>query len=133
VRLVRSGQRVGIARTDPTRLRQCLYNLLSNAVRYTDEGFVELGVAVHGRSLTLAVRDSGCGIPEESLATLFEPFQQAPGARGGTGLGLALVNSLAELLGGRCRAESELGVGSTFTLELPYEPLDHREAQASVG
>ena len=128
--LRRVGPPVGPLTTDSTRLRQILYNLLSNAVRYTDEGSVELEVRREAHRLHLIVRDTGCGIAADELPGLFEPFQQASGARGGTGLGLALVQSLAELLGGRCLAKSEVGVGSEFTLDIPYRPV---QVNSQVG
>jgi two-component system NtrC family sensor kinase len=120
---------------DPTRVRQILYNLISNAVKFTDEG----GVRVHAGTLplgggstraTLAVTDTGIGLSAEQLARLFQPFVQADGSTtrqfGGTGLGLSIVRRLAQAMGGDVAVESEPGVGSTFTviLTLYAAPVD---------
>ena len=109
--------------TDESRLRQVLRNLLSNAVKFTETGRVDLTVSTAGDTIVFAVRDTGIGIAEENLETIFGAFQQADGTTsrryGGTGLGLSISRQVAYLLGGELRAESELGVGSTFTLNLP--------------
>jgi two-component system NtrC family sensor kinase len=120
---------------DPTRVRQILYNLISNAVKFTDEG----GVRVHAGTFplgggstraTLAVTDTGIGLSAEQLARLFQPFVQADGSTtrqfGGTGLGLSIVRRLAQAMGGDVAVESEPGVGSTFTviLTLYAAPVD---------
>jgi signal transduction histidine kinase/HAMP domain-containing protein len=114
--------------TDRQRLRQVLHNLLSNAVKFTPHGRVELriGVArqVAGESeITFSVTDTGIGISDDNLKTIFEAFQQGDGTTsrryGGTGLGLAISREVAAQLGGRITAESEPGRGSTFTLYLP--------------
>jgi signal transduction histidine kinase len=118
-----TGETIGEIITDPTRVRQCLYNLLANAARYTDRGSIEVSVEVVDRCLLIAVKDTGAGIAASDLPNLFDPFEQTKTSRGGTGLGLALVRSLVELLGGRCTVVSQIGVGSTFTLELPYRPF----------
>jgi CheY-like chemotaxis protein len=105
----------------PTRLVQALMNLAGNAVKFTQSGRVELDVTYEtdGEILTLQVHDTGPGIPEEKVALLFRPFEQADTSTTrrftGTGLGLAITKRLAELLGGDCTVESQLGVGSTFT------------------
>lgn len=117
-------------RTDPLRFQQILFNLLSNAVKFTREGRIEVRVdwnAAAGR-LTVSVADSGCGIPAERLARVFDSFEQADAGTtrryGGTGLGLAISRRLAELMGGELTAESAEGRGSTFTLSLPVEAVD---------
>ncbi|MBP5987403.1 MAG: HAMP domain-containing histidine kinase [Azonexus sp.] len=111
--------------TDPTRLRQILNNLLSNAVKFTAAGEVSLEVSRHDCHIGFAVRDTGPGIPPESRETIFEKFKQLENfltrEHGGTGLGLALVKQLAEHMGGRIEMESEVGVGSTFTVYLPLD------------
>ena len=121
---------------DPERIEQLLGNLLDNAVKYSDPGdrvalSIELGPVGEGAQGEAGVRvriaDSGIGIAPEILPTLFEPFTQAVGPewvdRGGLGLGLALVRSLAELHGGSVEASSEgEGRGSEFTLRLPHSP-----------
>lgn len=114
--------------TDPTRLRQILNNLLSNAVKFTASGTVSLHVDRSDRYLSFAVKDTGPGIPPESRETVFEKFKQLEHfltrEHGGTGLGLALVKQLAEHMGGRIELQSEVGVGSTFTVYLPQERAD---------
>lgn len=114
-----------IVRTDRQKLKQILGNLLTNALKFTQHGTIEIVATVDAarRCFSVAVRDTGIGISAADRARIFEPFQQAHRARsralGGTGLGLAICQRLAEVLGGEIRVESELGIGSTFTVELP--------------
>ena len=109
--------------TDSTRLRQILNNLLSNAVKFTSAGEVSLLVSCAGDDIIFTVRDTGPGIPPDSRDTIFEKFKQLENfltrEHGGTGLGLALVRQLVELMGGRITLETEVGIGSTFTVYLP--------------
>ena len=112
------------AMLDPVRVRQVLMNLLGNALKFTDQGQVELTLARDGLDrLAWAVRDTGDGIEPAALATIFEPFVQADASNsrshGGTGLGLAISRELAELMGGELTAESTPGQGSRFVLRLP--------------
>jgi len=112
--------------SDRRRVEQILINLLANAVKFTDQGGVTLRVqAEPGQPLRLSVQDTGIGIAPADLAELFKPFKQvetrSPRPQEGTGLGLAICARLSRLLGGQITAESEPGVGSTFTLELPPE------------
>jgi signal transduction histidine kinase len=111
----------GTVRTDPTRLRQILLNLLSNAARHTTSGVVRVEAAREGGTVLLRVRDTGAGMSSEEVAGLFQAFSQARGngASGGTGLGLAISQRLARLLGGEILVESTPGRGSTFTLRIP--------------
>ena len=120
--------------TDRQRLRQVLHNLLSNALKFTQHGQVVLRIeqarAAPGEeaALTFSVTDTGIGISDDSLKTIFEAFQQGDGTTsrryGGTGLGLAISREVAAQLGGRIAANSQPGHGSTFTLYLPvsYRP-----------
>ncbi|MNQ87802.1 Autoinducer 2 sensor kinase/phosphatase LuxQ [compost metagenome] len=113
---------------DPTRIRQILVNLVGNALKFTEKGRVT--IEAQWQSLdhellwfTCTVRDSGIGIPAQSLELMFNAFQQADSSisrrYGGTGLGLPIARTLAERMGGTLRAQSEEGRGSVFTLEIP--------------
>ena len=112
-------------RTDGTRLRQILINLLGNAVKFTDQGSVTMQLAVDPAkgSATFTVRDTGRGIAPEDIERIFEPFVQAKSSfsrsHEGTGLGLSVSRQLARLLGGDITCASELGVGSSFSVVLP--------------
>lgn len=111
-------------RGDPQHLALVVRNLLENALQYTDSGGnARLEVARHGDEVSLRVTDDGIGIPTEAQGRVFERFYRVDRARsrdrGGTGLGLAIVKHVAELHGGRVDVESELGLGSTFTMTLP--------------
>ncbi|WP_327327568.1 HAMP domain-containing protein [Streptomyces sp. NBC_01210] len=134
--------------TDDARLRQVLRNLLSNAVKFTERGSVELRIEPAadselpqtmrrvGPTVAFRVKDSGIGIAEQQLESIFGAFQQADGTTsrnyGGTGLGLSISREIAHLLGGAVTAESTLGQGSTFTLYLPAcrADFEHRAALA---
>lgn len=118
---------------DPTRIGQVLINLLNNAIKFTNRGHVLLKVEFEqtdeGKGKLIAsVEDTGVGIAEEHLRTVFEPFNQTnrpPGkAETGTGLGLAISKQLVDLMGGELSVESKPNVGSTFTLELPLDIAD---------
>ena len=122
-------------RTDPTRLRQVLLNLVGNAVKFTSAGRVRVVVRLDDRSgkepvLRFEVADSGIGMTPEQVARLFQPFSQADTSTtrqfGGTGLGLSIGRKLANLLGGDIEVESMPGVGSRFTVLLPTGPLQGR-------
>jgi len=119
--------------TDPTRLRQCLINLLSNAAKFTKDGTITFSAEGMGDQIIFKVSDTGIGMTPEQLAKLFTPFVQAESTTarrfGGTGLGLALTKSLIELLGGFVSVQSAPGQGSCFRLELPrlLEPVTELE------
>jgi CheY-like chemotaxis protein/HPt (histidine-containing phosphotransfer) domain-containing protein len=115
---------------DGVRLRQILFNLLSNAVRFTESGEITLDVKqLSGNGeiaeLIFQIRDTGIGISPEDLSGLFSPFSQIDNSKSrrysGTGLGLAISDHLAKLMGGRIFVESSLGKGSSFNLSLPLE------------
>jgi len=121
---------------DPGRLRQVLVNLVGNAIKFTDQGFVRVEVRPvdPGRAGVVAarilVKDSGIGIPPDKIDSVFEQFTQAEGSisrrYGGTGLGLAICRRLVELMGGSIGVESVEGQGSTFFFNLVLEPGDQR-------
>lgn len=113
--------------TDPLRLRQCLTNLIENALKFTQEGYVyvNIGLVNHDNEaiLQFTVEDTGIGIPENKLSLVFESFMQADSANtrkyGGSGLGLAITKRLVSLLGGQISVTSTEGKGSVFILEVP--------------
>jgi CheY-like chemotaxis protein len=111
-------------RTDPLRLQQILFNVLSNAVKFTDVGTVALRAGCSGERLWFEVSDTGCGMDAETLGRVFARFEQADAGAtrryGGTGLGLTISKRLAELMGGDLTVVSTLGKGSVFRLELPF-------------
>jgi signal transduction histidine kinase len=127
--IVQTQGELGALHTDITKLRQVLLNLLSNAAKFTERGTITLSVSSEpdGKSLTIAVRDTGIGITPEQLGSLFQEFSQAEASTsskyGGTGLGLALSQKLCRALGGEIAVESQPGVGSTFTVTLPRNGL----------
>jgi len=110
---------------DDVRLRQILLNLLSNAVKYTKEGDVALTLRFDETRMMITVADSGIGIPPEDITRLFDAFEQADTEKNrgmqGTGLGLTIVKSLVDLMGGNISVESTYGKGSSFHLVIPYE------------
>ncbi len=111
--------------TDADKLRQVLLNLISNAIKFTEKGYVEVRVYVKSPFLAIAVQDTGIGIEEDKLALIFEPFRQADGSTtrrfGGTGLGLSISESIVELLGGKITVTSQPKQGSVFTVTLPLD------------
>jgi len=131
----------GLRRGDPVRLRQIVNNLVSNALKFTRQGSVGvriMGQGCEGREgLTIAVSDTGLGIPADKLELLFEKFIQLDASTtrtfGGTGLGLAICKELATLMGGRVWAESEPGVGSTFWVELKIPHVGAVEANTEAA
>jgi two-component system, sensor histidine kinase and response regulator len=129
---------------DPQRLRQCLVNLVSNAIKFTKAG--EIVIEVRDRSIGdkpmtyFEVRDTGIGIAEKTLEMLFQPFVQADSSTtrhfGGTGLGLSIVRKLVELMGGEIGVSSEVGAGSRFFFTLPLTPaadIPERRIRTEAG
>jgi len=117
----------GEMHSDVTKIRQVLFNLLSNAGKFTKNGTVTLAIrrdaTVDGPMVNFDVRDTGIGMTPEQLARMFQAFSQADSSTtrkyGGTGLGLAITRKFAEMLGGTATVTSEVGKGSTFTVRLP--------------
>ncbi|HEY9851952.1 MAG TPA: HAMP domain-containing sensor histidine kinase [Leptolyngbyaceae cyanobacterium] len=113
--------------TDPFRLQQILTNLLSNAVRYTDEGYLRVECVVQANEKwSFSVTDTGIGIDREDLERIFEPYAQAYGLdrrrdKESTGLGLAIVSRMVKLLQGEIKVFSQKAVGSTFTVTFPLK------------
>lgn len=129
------GEGVGEMRSDLTKLRQSLFNLLSNACKFTENGVIRLDVDLDQREsgawFVFSVTDSGIGMTPEQLGKLFRAFTQADSATsrkyGGTGLGLTITRRFCQMLGGDVTVTSELGKGSTFTITLPEKILDPAE------
>ena len=123
---------IGAMRADLTKVRQALFNLLSNACKFTNRGTVSLAIAREARDgrdwIIFSVSDTGIGMTPDQIARLFEAFSQADAATtrkyGGTGLGLALSRRLCRMMGGDVTVESEAGRGSTFTVRLPARVAD---------
>ncbi|BCW90846.1 Sensor histidine kinase RcsC [Alphaproteobacteria bacterium SO-S41] len=126
---------------DEQRLRQIVFNLMSNAVKFTQEGSVTLSVRevsfASGTQLVITVEDTGVGIAAESLGRIFESFQQADTSItrrfGGTGLGLAICEKLVQAMRGTIRVESDLGWGSTFTVTIPRVATAAQELLVDTG
>jgi signal transduction histidine kinase len=112
-----------LARGDAGRISQCLLNLAGNALKFTKEGKVEIGVTLDNGQLVYRVADTGIGIPADKIDSLFTEFKQTDATiaseYGGTGLGLSITKKFIEMHGGRIWVESEPGKGSTFTFEVP--------------
>jgi signal transduction histidine kinase len=127
--------------SDAGRLRQIVFNLLANAIKFTESGAVSLRAVEEGegdaRRLKLAITDSGIGIPADKLEEIFESFKQADSGTtrkfGGTGLGLTICRNLAEALGGQITVESVEGEGSTFTVDLPLVPAEAPAVEGKQG
>ncbi|RAK67784.1 hybrid sensor histidine kinase/response regulator [Phenylobacterium kunshanense] len=121
----------GVYRGDPVRVRQILYNLISNALKFTEAGEVRVRLSRSDAVLTLEVSDTGVGIPIERQKALFQPFVQADASTtrryGGSGLGLSICRELAMLMDGIITVTSAPGMGSTFTVRLPL-PFVRQEA-----
>ena len=141
--IVNCGKIAGPIYVDREMWEKILFNLLSNAFKFTLEGEIEVSLRPEGDAVKLAVRDTGTGIPATEIPHLFERFHQVKGARGrtfeGSGIGLALVQELVKLHGGSIAVESELGRGTTFTVSIPstapaapdHSPAREPEASAS--
>lgn len=111
-------------KTDPSRVKQILYNFLSNAIKNTPEGTITLGVEDAGGEIRFFVRDTGCGIPSDKLDKIFDRFEKVNSFGQGTGLGLPISGTLSKRLGGSIEVESTLGQGSTFSFYLPRTELE---------
>ncbi len=125
---------LGSMNTDQVKLRQCLFNLVSNAAKFTENGRIALHAERTGDDLVFAVTDSGIGMTPEQLDKLFERFSQADVSTtrrfGGTGLGLAITRAFCRLLGGDVEVTSTFGQGSTFTVRLPAEMPEQPDEEA---
>ncbi len=135
---------IPLLRQDSGKLKQIIYNLLTNAIKFTPEGGrVTIRARAEGRNLVVEVEDTGIGIAEEDRETIFEKFRQAkaPGLgetvltreHPGTGLGLSIVRELTRLLGGDVKLDSQPGVGSTFTIRLPLLLPGNRKFEVALA
>jgi signal transduction histidine kinase len=110
---------------DPTRVRQCLFNLVSNAAKFTKDGVISVEAHATDNILTFKIKDTGIGMTDDQIAKVFEPFVQADESTtrrfGGTGLGLAITRKLARIMGGEAEVTSKIGIGSTFTLSIALD------------
>jgi len=127
-----------IVKGDPTRFRQVLTNLMGNAPKFTDTGEIELSLDIEEEKenrvkIHAKIRDTGIGIPEDKLSTIFDPFSQADGSTtrkyGGTGLGLSICNKISELMGGKVWVESEENKGSIFHFTAWLDSSEHKETK----
>jgi len=111
--------------TDGFRVKQILTNLLRNALKFTDEGYITISLEIKDDNLLISVEDSGIGIQSDKINSLFNVFQQGEAGLnrkfGGAGIGLGISKKLALLLGGDLTAVSEINNGSKFTLTIPFE------------
>jgi PAS domain S-box-containing protein len=125
---------------DPVRLRQALFNLIGNAIKFTPEGSVEARLFVgedgDGKRVRFEIEDTGVGIPEAAQRSLFQRFQQADGSTarrfGGSGLGLVITRALTEMMGGDVGFYSEEGRGSTFWLNIPAPAAEAQRGEAEI-
>ncbi|MEM9503898.1 MAG: ATP-binding protein, partial [Cyanobacteria bacterium P01_E01_bin.43] len=116
----------GIVYNDRQRLKQILINLLSNAIKFTEQGTIDIEVnSLAKNSLEICVRDTGIGIADEQLSTIFQPFRQVDQSiirkHAGTGLGLAITHSLVSMMQGWITVSSQIGQGSTFRIQIPRQ------------
>jgi signal transduction histidine kinase/ActR/RegA family two-component response regulator len=126
----------GAYRGDSVRVRQILYNLISNALKFTSAGSVEVRVDAEGEQVRFTVADTGIGMSADRIERLFDKFVQADSSTtrrfGGTGLGLAICRELCRAMGGTIGAESQVGAGSVFTVELPLARAPAQVAEAAA-
>ncbi len=117
---------------DPNRLIQILFNLVHNAIKYTNDGEITVIAAIDGNMARISIIDTGRGMNQETTATIFKPYEQEDASMtstgSGIGLGLSICKQLVELHGGTISAESELGKGSTFAFTLPFADTSEKEA-----
>ena len=116
---------IGLVTGDRRRMEQVIINLLTNAIKFTEEGFVEISCHANDHQVTIAIRDTGIGMKPEQMEKIFKPFSQVDTGLTrkyeGTGLGLSISKKLVEMMGGSLTVESQWNIGSTFSVNLPRE------------
>jgi len=116
-----------VIKTDPVRLKQILFNLVGNALKFTEKGKIEFGFKIVKKQVVFTITDTGIGMPKNELEAIFERFHRIEnnsyGKYDGTGLGLSISKGIISLLKGSISAESKLGKGSTFKFQIPYAPV----------
>jgi signal transduction histidine kinase len=132
---------LGRMQADPTKVRQALFNLVGNACKFTRNGHIELQATREdlpsGPWVSFHIKDSGIGMTPDQARKVFEPFTQADASTsrkyGGTGLGLTISRRFCELMGGSLHVESEIGIGTTFTIRLPLNVAPSSREPSTVG
>jgi PAS domain S-box-containing protein len=131
------GEKERFILADERKLKQVVSNLVENAVKFTHEGFVELGYRLHDESILFYVKDTGIGISEEKIDVIFQKFRQADSTTtreyGGTGLGLTISRRLVEIMDGQLWVDSKVNHGSTFYFTIPYRPVATRKKAEQPG
>ncbi|WP_190809167.1 tetratricopeptide repeat protein [Flagellimonas sp. S3867] len=126
---------VPLVNADENRLQQIMHNLIGNAIKFTQKGYVTLFSETKDDMLSISITDTGIGIPEDKLDTIFNSFEQADGSTqreyGGTGLGLSVTKQLVELHGGSIDVSTEEGKGSIFTFTLPLSSTDRKDFESN--
>ncbi len=127
---------VPLVEADENRLQQIMHNLIGNAIKFTPKGYITLLAETKKDMLSIIVSDTGIGIPEEKLETIFNSFEQGDGSMqreyGGTGLGLSVTKQLVELHGGTIHATSEAGKGSIFSFTLPLSSEKRKKSKVKL-
>ncbi len=133
---VQVGEGVALMRADVTKVRQALFNLLSNAAKFTEQGTIGLSVALEGERYRFTIRDTGIGLSAEQMERLFQSFSQADPSTtrkyGGTGLGLSITQHFCRMMGGHVEVASTAGEGSTFTIYLPVSIIQAMPQEQAV-
>ena len=136
IRLITEVGKMPLLKLDPQRIRQILFNLIGNAVKFTAQGSVTVRAAYDNCTFSLSVADTGCGISKEDISKLMSPYVQLRphDSTSGTGLGLAICRQLSTQMRGTLDIESTLGQGTTFTLRIPYvQAISERETKAYLS
>jgi signal transduction histidine kinase/ActR/RegA family two-component response regulator len=135
--LVLEGAKLGQVHSDPQKIKQCLLNLISNAIKFTSEGQITVSAERDGEAIRFSVADTGIGMTPQQVEKIFQPFQQADSSiemrYGGTGLGLSITRQMAQLLGGDVALESKQGAGTSVHMTIAADLLMPSDAEAEVG